>query len=48
MKFNNRNVWIDPSAKIGEGVCIGRNTGIYTKINGGDDVRMSCMKLTAT
>ena len=36
MKFNNRNVWIDPSAKIGEGVRIGDNTVIYANVEIGD------------
>ena len=33
MKFNNRNVWIDPSSKIGEGVRIGDNSMICVKIS---------------
>ncbi len=36
MKFNNRNVWIDASAKIGEGVRIGDNTTIYPNVEIGD------------
>lgn len=36
MKFNNRNVWIDPSAKIAEGVRIGDNTVIYANVEIGD------------
>lgn len=36
MKFNNRNVWVDSSAKIGEGVRIGDNTVIYANVEIGD------------
>lgn len=36
MKFNNRNVWIDPSSKIGEGVRIGDNSVIYANVEIGD------------
>ena len=36
MKFNNRNVWIDPSAKMGTGVRIGDNSVIYANVEIGD------------
>ena len=37
MKFNNRNVFISPSAKIGRNVRIGDNTAIYDNVTIGDD-----------
>lgn len=37
MKFNNRNVYIDKSAKIGLNVKIGDNTIIYANVNIGDN-----------
>ncbi len=37
MKFNNRNVFISPSAKIGQGVRIGDNTTIYDNVIIGDN-----------
>lgn len=37
MKFNNRNVLIDPSAQIGQNVQIGDNTTIYANVVIGDN-----------
>jgi UDP-3-O-[3-hydroxymyristoyl] glucosamine N-acyltransferase len=37
MKFNNRNVFISPSAKIGENVKIGDNSIIYDYVEIGDN-----------
>lgn len=37
MKFNNRNVWISPKAKIGINVRIGDNTVIYDNVEIGDN-----------
>lgn len=37
MKFNNRNVFISPLAKIGKNVRIGDNTIIYDNVEIGDD-----------
>ena len=37
MKFNNRNVFISPSAKIGANVKIGDNTVIYDNVTIGDN-----------
>lgn len=38
MKFNNRNIWISPSARIGNNVKIGDNTTIYDNVVIGDNV----------
>ena len=32
MKFNNRNIWISPTASIGKNVRIGDNTSIYDNV----------------
>jgi UDP-3-O-[3-hydroxymyristoyl] glucosamine N-acyltransferase len=32
MKFNNRNIYISPSAKIGENVRIGDGTAIFDNV----------------
>ncbi len=37
MKFNNRNIFISESAKIGQRVRIGDNTTIYDNVTVGDD-----------
>jgi UDP-3-O-[3-hydroxymyristoyl] glucosamine N-acyltransferase len=37
MKFNNRNVFVSPSAKIGHNVRIGDNTVIYDNVEIGDN-----------
>jgi len=37
MKFNNRNVYISPKAKLGNNVRIGDNTAIYDNVEIGDD-----------
>ncbi len=37
MKFNNRNVFISPNAKIGENVRIGDNTVIYDNVEIGSN-----------
>ncbi|HTY87893.1 MAG TPA: DapH/DapD/GlmU-related protein [Candidatus Acidoferrum sp.] len=37
MKFNNRNVYISPKAKLGSRVRIGDNTSIYDNVEIGDD-----------
>jgi len=37
MKFNNRNIFISPNAKIGENVRIGDNTVIYDNVEIGDN-----------
>jgi len=37
MKFNNRNVFISPKAKLGNNVRIGDNTAIYDNVEIGDD-----------
>lgn len=37
MKFNNRNVYISPSAKLGVNVKIGDNTTIYDNVTIGDN-----------
>lgn len=37
MKFNNRNIWISPKAKIGQNVKIGDNTTIYDNVVIGDN-----------
>jgi acetyltransferase-like isoleucine patch superfamily enzyme len=41
MKFNNRNVFIDPSAKLGNNVKIGDNTIIYANVEIGDNTIIS-------
>ncbi len=41
MKFNNRNVWISPAAKIGNNVKIGDNTTIYDNVIIGDNTVIS-------
>ncbi len=37
MKFNGRNVWISPKARIGQNVKIGDNTTIYDNVTIGDN-----------
>src|SRR6266496_4537332 len=37
MKFNGRNVWISPKAKIGSNVKIGDNSAIYDHVEIGDN-----------
>ena len=37
MKFNNRNVFVSPTAKIGRNVRIGDNSAIYDNVELGDD-----------
>jgi acetyltransferase-like isoleucine patch superfamily enzyme len=37
MKFNNRNVFVSPTAKIGRNVRIGDNSAIYDNVEIGDD-----------
>jgi acetyltransferase-like isoleucine patch superfamily enzyme len=41
MKFNNRNVFISPKAKIGNNVKIGDNTSIYDNVIIGDNTIIS-------
>ncbi|MEG1119470.1 MAG: DapH/DapD/GlmU-related protein [Bacteroidales bacterium] len=38
MKFNNRNVYVSPSVRLGKNVRIGDNTVIYDNVIIGDDV----------
>lgn len=41
MKFNNRNIYIDPSVKLGSNVKIGDNTIIYPNVEIGDNTIIS-------
>lgn len=41
MKFNNRNVFISPKAKIGQNIKIGDNATIYDNVEIGDNVIIS-------